>query len=152
MDVAIEIKYKTTSLEKKHGNEVFRLKKQGGQTEALHDFWHDIDRLQEIVKKGNGKTIGFALFLTNDKSYWEPGCGAGLNREFKINDGREIRSGETLMGVNKKKKVSVVTDHNYALKWRPYDGSEGLFKYLLVQIPPRVSSPMEIDNEWDRRI
>ncbi len=137
MDTALEIKYKTTFNKKiicPKTNEVFRLKKQSGQTYSRYDFWHDIERLQELVGTGNGKKRGFVLFLTNDKSYWDPRYGA-VENDFKTSHGRIFERGSVLTGNIKGKNKSVKIDYNYKINWEPY-GEDGILKYLLVAIPP----------------
>jgi hypothetical protein len=91
--IAIEVKYKTkefTYTDRKK-NEKFHLKNQGAQNLARYDFINDVSRLEKYVK-GNPDKFGIAIFLTNDKSYWEePKHKNTKDKNFRIHDGRILQ-------------------------------------------------------------
>ena len=65
----IGLKYKTKSVEIVVNDERFKLKDQAAQDISRYGFIKDVSRLEECVDK-LPNTIGYAIFLTNDPSYW----------------------------------------------------------------------------------
>jgi hypothetical protein len=67
--VPIEVKYKTSALKieikKRLYTEEYLLKDQSAMVISRYDFIKDIARIKELGKSG------FAIFLTNNKLYWE---------------------------------------------------------------------------------
>jgi len=68
--VAIELKYCTKKLNCLVGKEQYFLKDQSAHDIRRYDFCKDITRVEEFVENGIAKT-GYAIFLTNDPSYWK---------------------------------------------------------------------------------
>jgi hypothetical protein len=68
--VAIEVKYKAKNLDATVNGEKFSLKNQGAQDQGRYDFLKDISRLEKALKINHECTV-FAIFLTNDESYWK---------------------------------------------------------------------------------
>jgi hypothetical protein len=66
---AIELKYKTRKLDTVFGGERFHLRNHGAQDIGRYDFIKDIVRFERFVI-GNANSVGYAIFLTNDDSYW----------------------------------------------------------------------------------
>jgi hypothetical protein len=67
--VAIELKYKTRSLQATAKGEVFDLLDQSAQDIGRYDTLKDIQRLEQVVAAVHNSS-GFVLLLTNDRSYW----------------------------------------------------------------------------------
>jgi hypothetical protein len=65
----IELKYKTRDIEIEINDERFKLKNQSAQDISRYDFIKDISRLEKCVDR-LPNTTGYAIFLTNDPSYW----------------------------------------------------------------------------------
>ncbi len=141
----IELKYKTKSLNATVNCENFNLKNQGAQDHGRYDFIKDISRLEkalEIYSDG----VGFAIFLTNDKSYWKKPDGNvdTVDKDFRIHEGRII-SGElkwkdgTSEGTMSGRSKSIKLKGSYTLEWKDYYNIKegvpnGKFRYLLVKV------------------
>ncbi|GAI41752.1 unnamed protein product [marine sediment metagenome] len=86
--VRIEVKYKTKNLDTKMADEKFSLKNQGAQDQGRHDFIKDISRLEKALGIYHDST-GFAIFLTNDESYWKKPTRDvdTADKDFRIHEG-----------------------------------------------------------------
>lgn len=139
--VPIEIKYKTREARIVSRGEEYRLKNQSAEDQGRYDFLKDISRIERIP----GLRYGFALFLTNDESYW------GLPKEvrdtvdwaFRIHEGRNVAgrlawgegasAGTTAGG--RDKPIEIMNEH--ILSWKDYSNlsfPRGRFRYLLVMV------------------
>ncbi len=141
--VAIEVKYKTRNLDTAVNSEKFDLKNQGAQDQGRYDFIKDISRLEKALETYHDGT-GFAIFLTNDESYWKtPTRGVNTaDKAFRIHEGvtiqgtlswKEGTSGGTMSG----RSESIILKGGYMLNWNNYSDVEkqnGKFRYLLVKI------------------
>jgi hypothetical protein len=84
VEIAIEIKYKTRHGKFLYSGEEFALRNQSAQDIGRHDFIKDIQRLERYLQSHNN-AVGFAVFLTNDQSYWnEPKKSDAVDTEFRI--------------------------------------------------------------------
>lgn len=145
---AIELKYKTKSIDNyKKSNLNTNLKNQDAQDQARYDYFKDIERL-ECLKKDNKSFVGFALFLTNDHTYWT--CPKANNstcyEQFSLKDERLLEkekymwSKKTGKGTKKGRCNSIKLNGKYNLNWKNYLEYEepknklGEFKYLLIKI------------------
>jgi len=86
--IPVEVKYKTSAFQRtitsrKYVEECL-LKYQAAHDISRYDFIKDIARIEEFGKGG------FAVFLTNDKLYWEETSCEGFDDEFKIHEGRKL--------------------------------------------------------------
>lgn len=135
---AIELKYKTKKINCKYNNESFSLLNQSAYPGGRYDFLRDIQRLEHIISKNN-KTIGYAIFLTNDRNYWnESKRKYTVDSNFKIHDGKKIEGklqwkGKLAKWMQSRKNFKIKS--TYKLKWNAYSrvlNSE--FKHLLVKI------------------
>ena len=70
MATAIELKYRTRGLEAEWEGEMFALRSQSAQDTGRYGFVKDISRLERVVCGLESVKAGFAIFLTNDPSYW----------------------------------------------------------------------------------
>lgn len=138
--ICIELKYKTEVYKESVDGEAFDLLYQGAQDIARYDFLKDIQRLEQY----HGMTKGYAIFLTNDRKYWEPSRYLNtIDAEFRIHEGRFLqgsfswakRAGEgTIHG----RKEKIRLKGKYTLHWEDYsevdEKPNGKFRYLLIAI------------------
>lgn len=136
--LAIELKYKTRKIDAEFNDETFSLLNQSAHPGARYDFLKDIKRLEEIVENNNN-SIGYCIFLTNDKAYWSDSNNEEVSDTFfRIHEGRTIEGMLKWNGPDKgwqKSRGIFKIKGDYTLKWNAY--SEVLnskFKYLLVKI------------------
>lgn len=153
-----ELKYKTRNKKDKNGifeifnysNEEFQLKNQGAQDLARYDFFKDIERLQNIGNSfKNKKVIRYAIFLTNEKLYWESfkKTNNPIDREFrlhygKITQGEHKWQGDYKETTIKNREDSITIKKEHETKWLLYgqekkikndSGENIIFKYLLIE-------------------
>ena len=140
--IAIELKYKTKKIDKIFENEVFNLKNQSALDQGRYDFIKDISRLEKARTRYN--YIGFAIFLTNDKIYWENPMSEinTFDKEFRIHEGKTIKG--TLgwkegasKGTMSGREEAIKLESEYNLNWGDYfnlNGLNGKSRFLLVEI------------------
>ncbi len=134
--IAIELKYKTKKAEWDINGELFKLTYHSAQDFGRYYYWRDIDRIQKLVKD-KGYKKGFAVFLTNDSSYWDKREGNSGDKDFSLDCGRTIEK-ETYLswedGDPRKNQYNPFqTDQEYRLEWKEYGNGKG-FKYLICEI------------------
>ncbi len=137
--IAIELKYKTAEFNCKFAEEDFKLLFHGAQDIVRYDFLKDILRLESLPK--NIKR--YAIFLTNDRSYWVPSDYNAISLNFRIHEDRNLggilkwgeKAGD---GTINGREEAVNLQGKYILKWRDYSevnkSVRGQFRYLLVEI------------------
>lgn len=137
--VAIETKYKTKNINITVSNEEFNLKNHSAPNNNRYDFIKDISRIEECLKKYlNG--YAFAIFLTNDSSYWEISRGTDTqDKDFRIHEGRIIKGKLSWKeGASKKTRSEpIILKGKFKLTWKDYSDVKkrnGNFRYLLVKI------------------
>ncbi|GFN40554.1 MAG: hypothetical protein YK1309IOTA_1960003 [Marine Group I thaumarchaeote] len=87
---AIELKYKTRKLNVLLDDESYELLTHDAQNLGRYDFLKDVQRLENIISK-NHNVKGFAIFLTNDHSYWKIPTGRQtIDENFRIHEGKTI--------------------------------------------------------------
>jgi hypothetical protein len=135
---AMELKYKTVEMTAVVNGEQFLLRTHTDA--ALHDFWKDVKRLERYAKEQN--SIGYAIFLSNDPFYWEPGVAAkrGVG-PFSIHEGRKLNSGEEMRsGPQRKNEQMIACNFGYECSWKDYSiltdarTKHNQFRYLRLQI------------------
>lgn len=141
--VAIEVKYKTKDLDAVVTSEKFSLKNQGAQNQGRYDFIKDISRLEKAIEK-HSESIGFAIFLTNDESYWKkPRHDVNAaDRDFRIHEGKTIEGKlswkeGTSKGTMSGRAEPIILKDKYILNWKDYSHLEkqnGKFRYLLIRV------------------
>jgi len=142
----IELKYKKTKCDVIVNDERFLLKHQGANDQGASDFIKDICRIEAFVDVTSASE-GFAILLTNDRSYWRDSFKpTAIDREFKLTEGREIHgtlswltsAGSGSLG---KREASLHLRGRYRLQWRDYSDLSVLgvkpFKFLCVHIKAR---------------
>ena len=151
----IELKYKTRKVEIELNTgdescklkEKYELKNQEARDIGGYDFCKDIERLENLVKNCS-KCTGFAIFLTNDPSYWEPPQQKSNADAFRIYNGKILR-GELKWGENTSentmqgRKDPIVLTGKYCLEWKDYSKlgdvkEKGNFRYLLVEVKRNI--------------
>ena len=138
---AIELKYKTKSCIIREKGEEYNLLNQSAQDIGRYDYLKDVQRLEQIRAK-RGKVIGYAIFLTNDRLYWdEPKRSGTVDEMFRIHHGRKLQGmlkwgPRASKGTMKGRIPAIVIRNNCLLKWADY-GKGNIseeFKYLLVTV------------------
>lgn len=141
---AIELKYKTRPLNVVVGTERFTLLNQSAQDIARYDFCKDLYRLETLVAAYPGLT-GFAVFLTNDPSYWRASSrDSNVDHAFRMHEAAKL-AGElgwaehASAGTTRGRTTALALRGSYGLAWREYstvsDGKGGSFRMLTVALP-----------------
>ena len=148
---AIELKYKTRALRSEHHGEYFDLADQGAQDIGRYDFLRDLQRLETVVATENSM-VGYAILLTNDRTYWTPTRKTdAVDGAFRLHQGRAIPSGELAWstgasdGTKRGREDPITLRGHYELRWVDYfnpggASTYGKFRYLLVQVQPRTDA------------
>jgi hypothetical protein len=136
----IELKYKTKSFNKKISDEFgesYSLKKHSAQTQGRYDYLKDIYRLERILKVDEKYEKGYAVFLTNDKSYCEESPKEDtVDKAFQIYGGREISGllewSEEASEGTKKGRDNFELSGKYKIDWKNYSQIENCtFEYCI---------------------
>ncbi|MDZ4654953.1 MAG: hypothetical protein U1F44_03670 [Coriobacteriia bacterium] len=139
---AIELKYKTRGAVLEVAGERFELANHGAQDIGKHDFWKDVQRVEEVCALRD-RTAGAVLFLTNDQTYWNESMRVGTCAEaFHMHEGR-VATGQlswadhTGAGTKRKRESGVQLGGSYRVAWRDYGGGQGgllRFRYALLDV------------------
>lgn len=139
---AIELKYKTRSLQIDHNGESFHLKNQGAQDLGRYDFLKDVARLERI-KRVRPLVEGYAVLLTNDSSYWGQSRGGTIDEKFRLHDGRQLaeelgwhpNAGD---GTTRGRSEAIRLSSYYVVAWKPFSmlsaRSNAEFRYLTFRV------------------
>ena len=146
--IPIELKYKTKNSKKEKmtdqiTQEVFNLKNQGAKDINCYLYLKDIMRIEDIKEavKNNFKE-GYAVFLTNDKTYLEsPQNNDCVYKDFSLEDGA-IKEGWLKWKKYPKKKgfeKPITLKGSYTMEWKEFSNvneerSDGTFYYLVTKI------------------
>lgn len=142
--LAIELKYKTRKISVIAGEEAFELTDQSAQDLGRYDFLKDVQRLEQVTG-GRDEVTGYAILLTNDRSYWEiPTNQNTADAQFRLYDGRTITGQQAWgasasAGTTKGREAPIALKGNYQLAWHNYSmldggGSYNRFRYLAVRV------------------
>ena len=144
---AIELKYKTSKIDVVYGGEEFHLLNQAAQDIGRYDFIKDIVRLERFVG-GNTETIGYAIMLTNDDTYWRATRNlATADANFRIHESRTLSSElkwseATGKGTMKGRENPLVLNSSHQIRWIDYSNlaekGPNKFRYVLLKIEPRL--------------
>jgi hypothetical protein len=139
----LELKYKTRRLDLELKGEQYHLRDQAAQDLGRYDFLKDIERLEHAVT--SPVEGGWAIFLTNDSSYWAPLRNSEFAyASFALCEGRALNGrlewgAQASPGTRRGREAPIVLSGTYALSWREYSvlGQAGYsrFRYLCVPIP-----------------
>lgn len=143
-ELAIELKYKTRAIELDHAGEKFNLLNQSAQDIGRHDFIKDIGRLEDYVH-ANSAAVGYAIFLTNDRTYWSKTQKKdSIDSEFRLHEGRQIQGSVTwgeraAAGTMYRREEPIVLRGRYETAWRDFsslgNGRGEQFRYLAIRVP-----------------
>ena len=150
--IPIELKYKTKNskkgaLEDKKTQEVFNLKNQGAKDIGCYLYLKDIMRIESIKQEvKNNFEEGYAVFLTNDKTYLEsPQNNDCVYKEFSLQHGitkhGELKWAEHAGDWTKKGGIEdpIILKGIYKMEWNEFskvdeERSDGTFYYLVTKI------------------
>ena len=142
-ETAIELKYKTKSAELVHSQEEFFLRNQSAQDISRHDFLKDVQRLERYVE-ANTNSMGFAILLTNDRTYWTESKKAdSVDSTFRIHDGKVLAgdatwSAKASAGTKHKREELIKLRGSYPISWRKYSSFGASiaeeFRYILLSV------------------
>jgi hypothetical protein len=146
--IAIELKYKTKSLEVLHQGESFALLNHSAHDCGRYDFLKDIMRLEHVVQK-EMDTIGYVIFITNDQAYWSSVETNTIDSAFRIAEGQivhgELGWGEgASSGTIRGREKPLRLRGRYRMQWEAFsqvEGANGQFRCLCFKVEP----PKEID-------
>jgi hypothetical protein len=152
--VAIELKYKKRGIDVRVADERFDLRSHNAPDVGRDEFLKDVCRLEQIVE-GDSCTLGYAILLTNDESFWrEPKRRDTNDREFRIHEGRQIsgrldwhtREGA---GSEAEDQYSITLTKTYTAHWRYYSRVSaeggGEFRYLVFCVrSPSGPNPIRL--------
>lgn len=137
----IELKYFT----KPH--KLYPYLKKQNDTYRVYKVMNDIKRIEDFINRETNKGIGYSIVLSNHNSYWEPTIKKTSNHyNFRISDGRRLKSKTELKWLNTKAKSHYVSYGSiellgeYKFNWKEYykNASEKLeFKYLINIYNPK---------------
>jgi hypothetical protein len=150
--IAIELKYKTRTLQVLVENEQYALRSQTAQDLGRYDFIKDIGRVENIVADRAPRASGYAILLTNDPSYWtQPRNDNTADARFRLHEENILRgslgwgSGAS-EGTKRGREDLLQLRGSYALRWedysRPVEGTYSKFRYLLVEVECDASTQM----------
>jgi hypothetical protein len=138
--IAIELKYKTSRLKTTINGEIFDLAAQGAQDVATRLFWDDVSRLEQLTNLEKN-SLGYAVFLTNDSSYWTDSGRSNTNANaYRLYEGRTVKNqlawGEnTGPGTMKGREKPIELIGEYKLEWKYFSTVEDQnFRYLLLEV------------------
>lgn len=146
--LCLELKYKTRRLIADVKREHFELAAHGAQDIGAWMFWEDVSRLEQLSSSDRSISHAYAIFITNDFSYWTVPRRLGNAEAFRLYDGRKVagelkwgpRTGD---GTKKGYEAAITLAGEYELKWMNFseinderDGRlrNGQFRYLLLEI------------------
>ncbi|MHB1439289.1 MAG: hypothetical protein ACYCSO_00290 [Cuniculiplasma sp.] len=132
----IELKYFTRKLVTQCGDESFKLRDRGAIDHQCFDSIKDIQRLEGLVDSDK-ISVGYTVWLTNDKSIWERSWErskkSAFYEQFRLFEGREIKGrmdwGEgTSLGTKKGRNYSLSLIGTYKIAWYDYSNMDKCFK------------------------
>lgn len=150
--LAIELKYRTCRLSVEAKGETFELTNQSAGDHGRYDLWRDVSRLEAVVASGEAAE-GYAIFLTNDSSYWRPGRGGTADESYRLDEGRAV-FGElgwalhTGAGTKRGRERPISLQYRYDLKWHDYSDlqvASGKFRFLFVTVTRPVGADSKVE-------
>jgi len=144
----IELKYKTLSFLDENtqsstvidNNEKYDLKNQGAQDHGRYDYLYDIQRIEKFLKDNEKYEYGYAILLTNDKSYWNKRKSNSIDVQFSISEEDEPKTGKLYWGnankgTMKGRENPIELTDKYTINWKDYSKFDGIkngeFRYCL---------------------
>ncbi len=143
--LAIELKYKTKNGEEIMSNgEMFKLKNHQAHDLGRYDFLKDLMRLEKLREKNSIR--GYAIFLTNDPSYWNKPKSSKkhIDEEFHLFEGNTKQGTLKWLygpkpGTTKGRDKKIKLIKKYKIKWYDYSVIEkteknNLFRYAILKV------------------
>lgn len=152
---AIELKFKGADKPYLYNSKAFgdvAVLRHGAANINSYFFLKDIARLEEINNRLFPRDIkiskGFAIMLTNNKTYWKSGFGNSMWREFSVKEGRTIDNSILSLHRNDDKYrryKDLEIKGSYRFNWEDYDlESDAMlnsktpgFSFLVVEVDPK---------------
>lgn len=152
---AIELKFKGADRPYLYNSKAFgdvAVLRHGAANINSYFFLKDIARLEEINNRLFPRDIkiskGFAIMLTNNKTYWKSGFGNSMWREFSVKEGRTIDNSILSLHRNDDKYrryKDLEIKGSYRFNWEDYDlESDAMlndkapgFSFLIVEVDPK---------------
>ncbi|MDQ8733977.1 hypothetical protein [Paenibacillus sp. LHD-38] len=143
--LAIEVRYKTALLKTIFNGNHTELKNQAAQDISRYDFLKDLEKLETVIAQRPG-TKGYAVLITNDRSYWEKTKRVtSVDEDFRIHQDRLIQGQLSWKnasgGTTHNRESMIVLKGQYHLDWQSFKilgtGKNEIFKMLVVEVISR---------------
>lgn len=143
--IPVELKYKTSELTGKMGEEKVRLRSHGAHPPNRFDIVADVERVEAVVDSLDSPQ-GYVVVLTNDPAYWQEPTQDVIDADFRLHDelsGRLTWSDDASQQTKTQKRDRAIELRNdYNLDWKPYSynrpkrcrGEDKVFRYLLIEV------------------
>jgi hypothetical protein len=151
-EYVIELKYKTTKIDKKDSKEVngeeYYLKHHGADDLTRYAIRKDIYRVEQFVKQAQNRK-GYVVFITNDRTYFKDISGKiNLNKNLSLHDDFEIlkeivcwnrtyeqENNPKHFTKSKENSYKLNLDNRYNVKWENYSTVQNSdFRYILFTV------------------
>jgi hypothetical protein len=149
--IAIELKYKTSELKVKVGEEHFELKQHGAANLGRFDAIDDARRVKSLVDSKSTKiSEGFTVFLTNDSDYWLNNAQRTMSKDFGLIEKRRFTNGEKLDWHSKSLNANSVSKNrmqpfspidiqfNDQIQWHDFSeinkNKSGIFRFFVLDV------------------
>ena len=140
----IELKYKKAKFRAVVNGEQYSLTDHSAQDLGKYDFVKDICRIEAFREHISGHRESYAIFLTNDPSYWnKPKNDTAGYLEFSVNNGA-VKEGTMSWGPSMNKgsiegrEEPLALSGSYRIDWHDYSRiggtPKGVFKYAVVRV------------------
>ena len=150
--LAIELKYKTRALQVPVKNEQYALQSHSAQDIGRYDFIKDIERVETIVSDRAPYATGYAILLTNDRSYWTQSLKDNtVDVNFRLHEGNNLHGSlgwgpGASDGTKGGRERPLQLAKSHTLRWQDYShligGTYGRFRYLSVEVKSEASTPV----------
>jgi tRNA splicing endonuclease len=141
--IAIEVRYKTASLQTMHQDKHVHLKNQGAQDVSRYDFLKDLEKVEHVVA-GRPGMKGYALLITNDHLYWNsPKKQDSVDEDFLVYEERILNGilswrENASKGTTSGREAPIRLNGSYRLNWQHYlnlgEGKNKVFQALVVEV------------------
>jgi hypothetical protein len=135
LKIGIELKYPQRKDKITVKNEDFNLKKHGNYGGIKYSYLKDIYRLEKLKNRGFIDK-GFAVILTNDKSFHSDSNKKDRTEHLRLYENRNIKSREKISFKENKSPENFKEfklNRSYNINWHCYN-KENDFKFLIVEI------------------
>ena len=140
----IELKYKKAKFRAVVNGEQYSLTDHSAQDLGKYDFVKDICRIEAFREHISGHREGYAIFLTNDPSYWNsPRKAIAGDAAFSVHHGA-VKEGTMFWGPSmnegsiKGREAPLVLSGSYRIDWHDYsrvdDTKKSVFMYAVVRV------------------